>query len=70
MIMEISNAQQLRNIRKNVGLTQTQMAALIHVKLRMYQNYENGCCKIPAALCELINYKLNCKCIKTSPEIL
>lgn len=60
----ISNAQELRDLRKNLGLTQTKMAELIHVKLRMYQSYESGEHLIPIALSELIHYKTNCKCIE------
>lgn len=60
--------QPLRDIQKNLGLTQTKMAELMHVKLRMYQSYESGQHLIPVALSELIHYKTNCKCIASLPN--
>ncbi|SFP02557.1 DNA-binding transcriptional regulator, XRE-family HTH domain [Oscillibacter sp. PC13] len=35
-------AQRMRELRHEKGRTQTQMAELIGIKLRAYQNYESG----------------------------
>ena len=35
-------AQRVRQLRKESGKTQTQMAAFLGIKTRPYQNYESG----------------------------
>lgn len=48
----------LKNIRIHKRLSQRQMADLLHVTWRQYQNYESGSSKFPLSLAELLEFKL------------
>lgn len=50
--------EDLKKIRASIGYTQQEMANLIYVTLRMYQNYEYCSKLMPRRMVELMHYKL------------
>lgn len=48
----------IRNIRAVRGLTQKQLAEMLHVTIRQIRNYENGARKMPRYMGELMTIKL------------
>jgi DNA-binding transcriptional regulator YiaG len=58
----IPSPQQIREKRKSVKLSQSKAAELVKRKLRAWQTWEYGQCKMPEGLWEL--FKIKCKKIK------
>jgi DNA-binding transcriptional regulator YiaG len=50
---------ELKEIRKQLELKQTEMAELLQCSLRMYQYYESGEQKIPAMTAWFVKYVKN-----------
>lgn len=48
---------QIKKMRELAGLTQTQAAQLVHIKLRQWQRYEAGDAAMPLAHLELFQLK-------------
>lgn len=57
-IVTMIKQSDLKEIRKNNGLTQLEMSKLLHCTSRMYQYYESQTRIIPIALIELLEFKL------------
>ena len=61
--MKIKFAENLRELRKNAGMTQKQLAAVMGVDQRTVSAWEKGVCEpsfqILASLCELFNETFN-----------
>lgn len=57
-MVKIPTPQEIHDARIAAGLTQTEAAALIYKKLRVWQYYENGDRTIDPALWELFQLKL------------
>lgn len=53
--------EDLKQIRQSIGYTQQEMAALIYVTPRMYQNYEYCTKLMPRRMVELMYFKLKDK---------
>jgi len=56
--MNNPSPQQVRQLRKDAGLTQTQAAALVHTSLRAWQQWEAGDRKMHPAFFELAKIKV------------
>jgi len=56
--MNIPSPEQIKQVRKQAGLTQTAAATLIYKKLRAWQQYEVGDRKMDAAYWELFLSKI------------
>lgn len=61
--MKIKFAENLRELRKNAGMTQKQLAAVIGVDQRTVSAWEKGVCEpsfqMLASLCEFFNETFN-----------
>jgi DNA (cytosine-5)-methyltransferase 1 len=51
--------QQIKQARKEAGLTQKQAGELVHVEVRTWQKWEYGERPMSAAVWELFNLKIN-----------
>lgn len=56
--MNNPSTEQIKQARKDAGLTQTQAAALIYKSCRAWQQYEKGDRKMDKAFCELFMLKI------------
>lgn len=62
-MMEIKFAENLKDLRKNAGMTQKQLAVIMGVDQRTISAWEKGVCEpsfqMLAILCELFNETFN-----------
>ncbi len=50
---------EIKSLRQSAGLTQTQAAALVHSKLRTWQDWEAGVARMHPGLWELFKLTVN-----------
>lgn len=55
--MQLPTPDEIKQARKEAGLTQTQAAELVHAKMRTWQDWEGGKAKINLAAWELFLIK-------------
>ena len=54
----VTDAPELKKFRKSHGLTQSDVADLLYVKIRSVENWEQGISPMPRAFMELLQLKV------------